>query len=247
MRREIFIVMSIVGTTFLGLNGQDTSITQKAVKHYQNYFQSREEFMDTSISKYFDMHDYPPTPRAADSLNRVFVKIKLSELSNSLDIQVESAYSFQDSIEILLKIREYQEGGRLPDPFFDTLLHKYYEVLPSKALEFCLQRFDYYRYHEKDRESNVESRMSFHLYRFPYIEFLFKQLNSSELADLLLHHSLDEPDRNEKMVDRFIEAMHASWKPAELESIKDYLDIKKNFYNADEINMFFVESMLKKR
>jgi len=226
---------------------QDSLALNAAEVYYKELYNDRNEYLRSISLDYYSKHGKPRPIDVMDSLNRTFYRIRLSELSNSLDSQAESTSSFQDSLELLLKIREYQEGGSLPDPFFDTLLQKYYEVFPTKALAFCLQRFDYYRYHEKDRDTNVESWRSFHLYRYPYIEFLFKQLNSSELADLLLHQPLDDPERNEKMVDKFIEAMQASWKPAELESIKDYLEIKKSFYSTHEINIFFVESMLKER
>lgn len=226
---------------------QDSLALNAAKAYYEELYNNRNEYLRNISLAYYSKHGKPLHIDVMDSLNRTFYQLKLSELSNSLDSQAENTNSFQDSLELHLKIREYQEGGRLPDPFFDILLQKYYEVFPTKALAFCLQRFDYYRYHEKDPDTNVESWRSFHLYRYPYIEFLFKQLNSSELADLLLHQPLDEPERNEKMVDKFIEAMQASWKPAELESIKDYLEIKKSFYSAHEINIFFVESMLKER
>lgn len=229
------------------LHSQDTLIHEKSKAYYKNYNKERTVYIREFVINYLDDQKETFRKELLDSVSYEFENRMLSVLSNKIDSQALCIDDFQDSLELHLKIREYQEGGSLPDPFFDTLLQKYYEVFPTKALAFCLQRFDYYRCHEKDRESNVESRMSFHLYRYPYIEFLFKQLNSSELADLLLHQPLDDPERNEKMVDKFIEAMQASWKPAELESIKDYLEIKKSFYSAHEINIFFVESMLKER
>lgn len=74
--------------------------------------------------------------------------------------------------------------------------------------------------------------------------FEFKHIEKSELVDLLLLHPLDDPERNEKMVDTFIQAMEADCETTELESMKDYLEIKKSFYTVDELNIQFVKRML---
>lgn len=249
MRNRFILLLFAMIHTVTGLTQYSDSITNKAINYYEDFFLRYNEQGKAHTAEFMNKHGYPPNPKIFTTR---FYRKERDSLAN---LAYKKADCREESISYLeerLQIWELMKGGLLPDSTFTVLMDAFYDIAPEQAIDFCVEHWAFNKLLERQ---SFEVGEGYNLRNYPYVNFLFNNLDHPQLIHVVLTHEGPEikTEQNQtqllfnpqSLAELVIQSLKGSMSREDFDEIIPFVQAYVRIHDGADLNEKFISQIEK--
>lgn len=189
MKKTIFTLFILFNVKTILLAQDTTTIEEKASLYYNDlktrYGQQSAKYSEEYNTTHGLNAGIPPDPLKGSPYFRYFYRKERDSLANLAYKKADCLEGAISYLEERLQIWELMKGGLLPDSTFTVLMDAFYDIAPEQAIDFCVEHWAFSKLLERQ---SFEVGEGYNLRNYPYVQFLFDNLDRPQLIHVVLTH-----------------------------------------------------------